>query len=146
MRNNRKVYKIILITCVLLSGFISCKQSWERSCLDALTHGNVGYWVRVYDGSYGAVVTEYSKKDSTIRFIYDGEYGWPNPHIAMYGLKFKIENDTLSEYINKNGHLIPFHDPIFVIKYSRDTMILRNKRSDIIVWKRMNKKKVFNER
>ena len=132
----KKSSKTIIIFLFLLTLTVSCKQS----CFDVITHNHVGYWSRYWTQEYPyGVIIEYSKKDSIIRYINnDWTYIFRNTLGDIRGTKFRITNDTLFHYIDikEYGYVI-MCDTIPIVSYSKDTIIITNKESEIISWHRL---------
>lgn len=112
---------------------MSCKQS----CFDVLTHNDVGYWS---DGwtpkDPSGSIMEFSKKDSTLKYLGDtwAYDDWPP---ALWGLKFKITNDTLYTYVNRNGN-IRIYDTLLVVSYSNNNFNAQTNASYNVKWHRIS--------
>ena len=96
--------------------FASCKQS----CFEVITHNDVGYWS---DGwtpkDPTGSIREFSKKDSTLKYL--GEtWAYETWSPALWGLKFRITNDTLFTYVNRKGKVMVY-DTLSVVSYSKNT-------------------------
>ena len=138
MCNNQKIFTqkiIIFIFSVMF--FVSCKQS----CFHVITNNDVAYWSRYSNG----IIMEYSKKDSTLKYLNeDGTYCRQSSLEAVCGIKFRITNDTLFHYVNHNGFII-MYDTIPVVSYSKNTIIIRNKESEKVLWHRLPTKMMKNK-
>lgn len=125
MRRSKGViaYTILLALCV------SCHQS----CLDVITQNDVAYWSRDWtlDNPYGSI-TEYSRKDSTVKYL-DESWIYQDWDPALWGLKFRISNDTLFEYVNRRGVVITY-DTLPIISYSKNKIVIRNRESERDTW------------
>ena len=122
----------MIVFVILFVFFLSCKQS----CFQVITQNNVAYWSRYTNG----IIMEYSKKDSTLKYLNeDGTYCKQNSLEAVYGIKFRITNDTLFHYVNHKGFIM-MYDTLPVVSFSRNTIIFRNKESEKIVWHRLSSK------
>lgn len=137
-----KFSKKIIIFAIVIIPLISCKQS----LFQVITHNDVGYWTRYWtpEDPYGAI-TEYSKKDSTAEHINeDWTYFRKSVPLigiwAIYGTKFRISNDTLFYYCEKNGKILDRGDTIPVISYSKNTIVFKNKASEYVTWHRIPNK------
>ena len=96
--------KVTIACIILMSLCVSCKQS----CFDVITRHDVAYWSRYWSqkNPYGAIM-EYSKKDSTLKYL-DDSWIYENWNPAFWGLKFRISNDTLFEYVNRKDRIITY--------------------------------------
>ena len=124
----QKSKKQIIYLIITGLSLISCRQS----LFEVITHNNVGYWSRYDNG----VIMEYSKRDSTIKYLDDD---WTY-HTEVWGLKFKIANDTLFEYIIRRGNII-INETIHVVGYNKNTLFIKNKLSEDVIWHRRIKKR-----
>lgn len=127
----KKPSKKIIVLAAVVMLLVSCRQS----CFDVLTHNDVGYWSRYWtpNDPHGAI-TEYSKKDSTTKYLNEC-WAYNDFAPALWGLKFKMANDTLFKYVNRKGNL-KIYDTIPIASYSKNTVILKNG----IVWHRISTK------
>lgn len=125
--------KKLIVYFILCALCMSCKQS----CFQVITQNNVAYWARYWkpDDPRGCIV-EYSKKDSTVRYLNEG-WTYFNSTPALWGLKFRITNDTLFHYVNRKGRVTTY-DTLPIISYSRDTIIFKNEKSEYIKWHRLS--------
>lgn len=126
----------IRIICYIISVFsllVSCKQS----LFEVLTHGGEGYWSRYDNG----VALEYSKKDSTVKFFDKWEYRATSPLETSFGIKFRISNDTIFEYIPTPRYNISW-DSTHVIEYSKNIICIRSSHHDTITWYRWSNKDI----
>ena len=127
-KGSQKSKKQIIYLIITGLSLISCRQS----LFEVITHNNVGYWSRYDNG----VIMEYSKRDSTIKYLDDD---WTY-HTEVWGLKFKIANDTLFEYIIRRGNII-INETIHVVGYNKNTLFIKNKLSEDVIWHRRIKKR-----
>ena len=134
-----KSSKKIAFFVLFLYLIVSCKQS----CFDVITHNNKGYWSRYWteDDPYG-VITEYSKKDSTVKnYCEDWRLCFVNSIGDIHGVKFRITNDTLFQYVNiKNSGLVIMWDTIPIVSYSKDTIVIRSDVPETVKWHRIPSK------
>ena len=136
MGNNwKKTSKIVILLSSLLTLFVSCNQS----CFQVITHNDVGYWSFNWmpDDPHGSIV-EFSKKDSTMKYL-DDYWVYQDWSPAFWGLKFRITNDTLFSYVNKEGNVRMF-DVIPIVSYSKNTFISMNNESEQVNWHRISTK------
>ena len=126
-KSDQRVIPLILLFALFL--FVSCRQS----CFQVITHNDVAYWSPSWtpDNPYGSIV-EFSKKDSTVKHL-DENWIYDNSTPTLWGLKFRITNDTLFEYVNRKGNL-KVYDTIPIASYSKNTIILGNE----IKWHRLS--------
>ena len=138
MCNNReKSTQKVIIFVFLFMFFVSCKQS----CFHVITNNNVAYWSRYSNG----IIMEYSKKDSILKYLNeDGTYCKQSSLEAIYGIKFRITNDTLFRYVNHNGFII-MYDTIPIVSYSKKTIVIRNNESEKVLWHRLSTKMMKNK-
>lgn len=127
-KGSQKSKKQIIYLIITGLSLISCRQS----LFEVITHNNVGYWSRYDNG----VITEYSKRDSSVKFLDDD---WTY-HTEVWGLKFKIANDTLFEYTIRRGNII-INETIHVVGYNKNTLFIKNKLSEDVIWHRRIKKR-----
>lgn len=119
---------ILFISLVVL--FVSCKQSY----FDVITQNDVAYWTFNWTlkEPYGSIM-EFSKKDSTMKYL-DNNWIYDNHTPALWGLKFRISNDTLFEYVNRRGVVISY-DTLPIISYSKNKIVIRNRESERDTWR-----------
>ncbi len=124
--------KVTIACIILMSLCVSCKQS----CFDVITRHDVAYWSRYWSqkNPYGAIM-EYSKKDSTLKYL-DDSWIYENWNPAFWGLKFRISNDTLFEYVNRKDRIITY-DSLPIVLYSKNKIIIKNKESELVTWHRL---------
>ncbi|UKK82504.1 hypothetical protein [Segatella bryantii] len=79
---------------------------------------------------------EYSKRDSTIKYLDDD---WTY-HTEVWGLKFKIANDTLFEYTIGRENII-MNETIPIVAYKKNIIILKGDTSEDVIWHRRIKKR-----
>ena len=127
-KGSQKSKKQIIYLIITGLSLISCRQS----LFEVITHNNVGYWSRYDNGS----IIEYSKRDSSVKFLDDD---WTY-HTEVWGLKFKIANDTLFEYTIRRGNII-MNETIHVVGYNKNTLFIKNKFSEDVIWHRRIKKR-----
>ena len=127
-KGSQKSKKQIIYLIITGLSLISCRQS----LFEVITHNNVGYWSRYDNG----VITEYSKRDSSVKYLDDD---WTY-HTEVWGLKFKIANDTLFEYTIRRGNII-INETIHVVGYNKNTLFIKNKLSEDVIWHRRIKKR-----
>ena len=126
-----KSKKQIIYLIITGLSLISCRQS----LFEVITHNNVGYWSRYDNG----IITEYSKRDSSVKFL-DDDWTYCKQGSHDWGLKFKIANDTLFEYIIRRGNII-INETIHVVGYNKNTLFIKNKLSEDVIWHRRIKKR-----
>ena len=126
-----KSKKQIIYLIITGLSLISCRQS----LFEVITHNNVGYWSRYDNG----IITEYSKRDSSVKFL-DDDWTYCKQGPQDWGLKFKIANDTLFEYIIRRGNII-INETIHVVGYNKNTLFIKNKLSEDVIWHRRIKKR-----
>lgn len=128
-----KAIKIVKMLTFLLPLLVSCKQS----CFDVLTHNDVGYWSDGWKPKdpFGSIM-EFSKKDSTLKYLGD-TWAYDDWSPALWGLKFKITNDTLFTYINRNGNIKIF-DTLLVVSYSNNIFNFKTNDSYYVKWHRIS--------
>ncbi|SEA66573.1 hypothetical protein SAMN05216455_1179 [Segatella bryantii] len=125
----QKSKKQIIYLIITGLSLISCRQS----LFEVITHNNVGYWSRYDNGS----IMEYSKRDSTIKYLSDD---WTY-HTHVWGLKFKITNDTMFFYtISRRGNII-MNETIPIVAYKKNIIILKGDTSENVIWHRRIKKR-----
>ena len=125
----QKSQKQIIYLIITGLSLISCRQS----LFEVITHNNVGYWSRYDNGS----IMEYSKRDSTIKYLSDD---WTY-HTHVWGLKFKITNDTMFFYtISRRGNII-MNETIPIVAYKKNIIILKGDTSENVIWHRRIKKR-----
>ena len=78
---------------------------------------------------------EYSKKDSTLKNL-DDSWIYENWNPAFWGLKFRISNDTLFEYVYRKDRIITY-DSLPIVLYSKNKIIIKNKESELVTWHRL---------
>ena len=124
--------KVIIVYVCILALCASCRQS----CFEVLTQNNVAYWSLDWTlhNPYGAIM-EYSKKDSTLKYL-DDSWIYENWNHAFWGLKFRISNDTLFEYVNRKGRIITY-DSLPIVTYSKNKIVIKNKESEQVTWHRL---------
>ena len=128
-KGSQKSKKQIIYLIITGLSLISCRQS----LFEVITHNNVGYWSRSDNG----VIMEYSKRDSTIKYLDDD---WTY-HTHVWGLKFKITNDTMFFYtISRRGNIIMV-DTTHIVGYNKNTLFIKNKFSEDVIWHRRIKKR-----
>ena len=127
-KGSQKSIKQIIYLIITGLSLISCRQS----LFEVITHNNVGYWSRYDNG----VITEYSKRDSSVKFLDDD---WTY-HTEVWGLKFKIANDTLFEYTIRRGNII-MNETIPIVAYKKNIIILKGDTSEDVIWHRRIKKR-----
>lgn len=127
-KRSQKSKKQIIYLIITGLSLISCRQS----LFEVITHNNVGYWSRYDNG----VITEYSKRDSSVKFLDDD---WTY-HTEVWGLKFKIANDTLFEYTIRRGNII-MNETIPIVAYKKNIIILKGDTSENVIWHRRIKKR-----
>ena len=127
----QKSKKQIIYLIITGLSLISCRQS----LFEVITHNNVGYWSRYDNGS----IMEYSKRDSTIKYLSDD---WTyHTHVPqLWGLKFKITNDTMFFYTIRRGNIIMV-DTTHIVGYNKNTLFIKNKFSENVIWHRRIKKR-----
>ena len=130
-KGSQKSKKQIIYLIITGLSLISCRQS----LFEVITHNNVGYWSRYDNG----VITEYSKRDSSVKFL-DDDWTYCKQGSQDWGLKFKIANDTLFEYIIRRGNII-INETIHVVGYNKNTLFIKNKLSEDVIWHRRIKKR-----
>ena len=79
---------------------------------------------------------EYSKRDSTIKYLDDD---WTY-HTEVWGLKFKITNDTMFFYTIGRENII-MNETIPIVAYKKNIIILKGDTSENVIWHRRIKKK-----
>ena len=135
----KKTLRIIIFAIVIIP-LISCKQS----LFQVITHNDVGYW----KSEWSPLISEYSKKDSRVEDInedwtYFRKSGIPLIGVwAIYGTKFKITNDTIFHYCERNGKIVDIGDTIPVVSYSKNTIVIKNRASQYVTWHRIPNKYV----
>ena len=125
---NKSLNKFILFFNIVVQ-FVSCKQS----CFDVITQNDVAYWTFNWTlkEPYGSIM-EFSKKDSTMKYL-DNNWIYDNHTPALWGLKFRISNDTLFEYVNRRGVVITY-DTLPIISYSKNKIVIKNRESEHDTW------------
>jgi len=131
----KKPSKKVIVLAAVFMLLVSCRQS----CLDVITHNDVGYWSELWTPKNPAgPIREFSKKDSTLKYL--GETwayeDWPP---ALWGLKFRITNDTLFTYVNRNGNVMMI-DTLSVVSYSNNTFLYKTNNSYYGKWHRISTK------
>ena len=127
-KGSQKSKKQIIYLIITGLSLISCRQS----LFEVITHNNVGYWSRYDNG----VIMEYSKRDSTIKYLDDD---WTY-HTEVCGLKFKITNDTMFFYTIGRENII-MNETIPIVAYKKNIIILKGDTSENVIWHRRIKKK-----
>lgn len=129
----RKAIIIVKVLTFLLPLLVSCKQS----CFDTLTHNDVGYWSDGWSPKdpFGSI-KEFSRNDSTLRYL-DETWAYDDWPPALWGLKFKITNDTLFTYVNRNGS-IKIYDTLSIVSYSNNTINSKTNDSYYVKWHRIS--------
>ena len=127
-KGSQKSKKQIIYLIITGLSLISCRQS----LFEVITHNNVGYWSRYDNG----VIMEYSKRDSTIKYLDDD---WTY-HTEVWGLKFKITNDTMFFYTIGRENII-MNETIPIVAYKKNIIILKGDTSENVIWHRRIKKK-----
>ena len=130
-KGSQKSKKQIIYLIITGLSLISCRQS----LFEVITHNNVGYWSRYDNGS----IIEYSKRDSSVKFL-DDDWTYHTHVPLLWGLKFKIANDTLFEYTIRGGNII-MNETIHVVGYNKNTLFIKNKLSEDVIWHRRIKKR-----
>jgi len=134
-KTSKKIAFFILFVYLV----VSCKQS----LFDVMTHNDKGYWSRYWtEDDPSGVILEYSKKDSTVKNLKeDWSLCFVNSIGDIYGIKFRITNDTIFHYVKiKDTGLILMWDTIPIVSYSKDTIVFTNKMSDTVIWHRIPNK------
>ena len=127
-KGSQKSKKQIIYLIITGLSLISCRQS----LFEVITHNNVGYWSRYDNG----VIMEYSKRDSTIKYLDDD---WTY-HTEVWGLKFKITNDTMFFYTIGRENII-MNETIPIVAYKKNIIILKGDTSENVIWHRRIKKR-----
>ncbi len=127
-KGSQKSKKQIIYLIITGLSLISCRQS----LFEVITHNNVGYWSRYDNG----VIMEYSKRDSIIKYLDDD---WTY-HTHVPWNKFKITNDTMFFYTISRGNIIMV-DTTHIVGYNKNTLFIKNKFSEDVIWHRRIKKK-----
>ena len=127
-KGSQKSKKQIIYLIITGLSLISCRQS----LFEVITHNNVGYWSRYDNGS----IMEYSKRDSTIKYLDDD---WTY-HTEVWGLKFKITNDTMFFYTIGRENII-MNETIPIVAYKKNIIILKGDTSEDVIWHRRIKKR-----
>ena len=127
-KGSQKSKKQIIYLIITGLSLISCRQS----LFEVITHNNVGYWSRYDNG----VITEYSKRDSSVKFLDDD---WTY-HTEVWGLKFKITNDTMFFYTIGRENII-MNETIPIVAYKKNIIILKGDTSENVIWHRRIKKR-----
>jgi hypothetical protein len=130
-KESQKSKKQIIYLIITGLSLISCRQS----LFEVITHNNVGYWSRYDNGS----IMEYSKRDSTIKYL-DDDWTYHTHVPQLWGLKFKIANDTLFEYTIRRGNII-MNETIPIVAYKKNIIILKGDTSENVIWHRRIKKR-----
>ena len=130
-KGSQKSKKQIIYLIITGLSLISCRQS----LFEVITHNNVGYWSRYDNG----VIMEYSKRDSTIKYL-DDDWTYHTEVPQLWGLKFKITNDTMFFYTIRRGNIIMV-DTTLIVGYNKNTLFIKNKFSEDVIWHRRIKKK-----
>ena len=88
------------------------------------------------------MIQEFSKKDSVVKNLReDWSYSFTNSLGDIRGVKFRIINDTLFYYINiKEKGLVIMLDTIPIVSYSKNTIVVKNNKSEIAIWHRLPNK------
>ena len=136
---NKTLMKIIVFT-ILFELFTSCRQS----CFDVLTQNDVGYWAHYWPSeSTPSSIKEYSKKNSLVRPIDNTwTYAWQPSMMAMYGVKFRITNDTLFNYVSDGKGYEMMCDTLPVVSYSKNIIVFRTHRPENLTYHRLPTKYV----
>ena len=131
----KKPSKKVIVLAAVVMLLVSCRQS----CLDVITHNDVGYWSELWTPKNPAgPIREFSKKDSTLKYL--GEtWAYEDWSPALWGLKFRITNDTLFTYVNRNGNVMMI-DTLSVVSYSNNTFIYKTNNSYYGKWHRISTK------
>ena len=127
-KGSQKSKKQIIYLIITGLSLISCRQS----LFEVITHNNVGYWSRYDNG----VIMEYSKRDSTIKYLDDD---WTY-HTEVWGLKFKITNDTMFFYTIGRENII-MNETIPIVAYKKNIIILKGDTAENVIWHRRIKKR-----
>ncbi|OYP55261.1 hypothetical protein SAMN04487899_105185 [Segatella bryantii] len=130
-KGSQKSKKQIIYLIITGLSLISCRQS----LFEVITHNNVGYWSRYDNG----VIMEYSKRDSTIKYL-DDDWTYHTHVPQLWGLKFKITNDTMFFYTIRRGNIIMV-DTTHIVGYNKNTLFIKNKFSEDVIWHRRIKKR-----
>ncbi|GJG28467.1 hypothetical protein PRRU23_21670 [Segatella bryantii] len=130
-KGSQKSKKQIIYLIITGLSLISCRQS----LFEVITHNNVGYWSRYDNG----VITEYSKRDSSVKFL-DDDWTYHTHVPQLWGLKFKITNDTMFFYTIRRGNIIMV-DTTHIVGYNKNTLFIKNKLSEDVIWHRRIKKR-----
>ena len=130
-KGSQKSKKQIIYLIITGLSLISCRQS----LFEVITHNNVGYWSRYDNG----VIMEYSKRDSIIKYL-DDDWTYHTHVPQLWGLKFKITNDTMFFYTIRRGNIIMV-DTTHIVGYNKNTLFIKNKFSEDVIWHRRIKKR-----
>ena len=122
-KGSQKSKKQIIYLIITGLSLISCRQS----LFEVITHNNVGYWSRYDNG----VITEYSKRDSTIKYL-DDDWTYHTEVPQLWDLKFKITNDTMFFYTIRRGNIIMV-DTTLIVDYNKNTLFIKNKFSEDVI-------------
>ena len=82
---------------------------------------------------------EYSKRDSTIKYL-DDDWTYCTHVPQLWGLKFKITNDTMFFYTIRRGNII-MNETIPIVAYKKNIIILKGDTSEDVIWHRRIKKR-----
>ena len=131
----KKPSKKIIVLAAVVMLLVSCRQS----CFDVLTHNDVGYWSFnwTHKNLFGSII-EFSKKDSTMKYI-DDNWAYEDWPPALWGLKFRINNDTLFTYVNRRGY-VKTYDTLSIVSYSKNTFISNDREAENVKWHRISTK------
>lgn len=136
MYNKRKKTLIIVIVLTIhVTLFVSCTQS----CCQVITQDDVTYWSRYWlpNNPHGSIV-EFSKKDSAVKYL-DENWAYDVYTPSLWGLRFKINNDTLFTYVKRKDTIMTY-DILPIVSSSRNTIIFKNSKSEHVKWHRISTK------
>lgn len=131
---------VIIVFSILSTLFTSCKQSYFQ----VITQNDVGYWAHYSSpDSPPAFIYECSKKDSIVRPLDNTwTYAWQPPQMAMFGLKFRITNDTLFKYESDGKGYVMMCDTLPIVSFSKDSIVFRTHRPENLTYHRLPTKYV----
>lgn len=140
--NRKKTLIIVTVLIVHVALLVSC----THSCYQVITQADATYWSRYWlpDNPHGSIV-EFSKKDSAVKYL-DENWVYDVYTPALWGLKFKINNDTLFTYVKRKDTIITY-DILPIVSSARSTIIFKNGESEHVKWHRISTKyakKVIN--
>lgn len=136
---NKTLMRLIAFV-ILFELFTSCRQS----CFDVLTQNDVGYWAHYRSSeTTPAFIDEYSKKDSIVRPLDNTwTYAWQPSMMAMFGVKFRITNDTLFKYVSDGKGYEMMCDTLPVVSYSKNKIVFKTHLPEILTYHRLPTKYV----